>query len=152
MARQKHFAERSERAIRRWQAEGLADPKIDPALAADVLGAMVARFAEIWLVQGYREYDFEEAVEQLTRIWANVLQLEEAASDKSTDRHPTCVNKRCIDPLLTQVRCERVGLSAAAALQHPAEVLLEGGLVERRGLARERAFEQVVDRRPAPPG
>ena len=27
MARQKHFAERSERAIRRWQAEGLADPE-----------------------------------------------------------------------------------------------------------------------------
>ena len=82
MARQKHFAERSERAIRRWQAEGLADPKIDPALAADALGAMVARFAEMWLVQGYREYDFEEAVEQLTRIWANALQLEEAATDK----------------------------------------------------------------------
>ena len=83
MARQKHFAERSERAIRRWQQEGLADPKIDPALAADALGAMVARFAELWLVQGYREYDFDQAVEQLTRIWANALQLEEAASDNS---------------------------------------------------------------------
>ena len=43
MARQKHFAERSERAIRRWQEEGIADPGIDAALAADVLGAMVLR-------------------------------------------------------------------------------------------------------------
>jgi len=83
MARQRHFAERSERAIRRWQQEGLADPKIDPALAADALGAMVARFAELWLVQGYRAYDFDQAVEQLTRIWANALQLDEAASDNS---------------------------------------------------------------------
>ena len=83
MARQKHFAERSERAIRSWQQVGLADPKIDPALAADALGAMVARFAELWLVQGYREYDFDQAVEQLTRIWANALQLDETASDNS---------------------------------------------------------------------
>jgi hypothetical protein len=42
----------------------------------------VARFAELWLVQGYREYDFDEAVEQLTRIWANALQLEEPGSGK----------------------------------------------------------------------
>ena len=79
MARQKQYAERSERAIRRWQREGIADPAIDPALAADALGAMVGRFAELWLVQGYREYDFDHAVEQLTRIWANALQLEDDA-------------------------------------------------------------------------
>ena len=35
-------------------------------------------------MQGYREYDFDEAVEQLTRIWANALQLEEAATDNSS--------------------------------------------------------------------
>ena len=75
MARQKHFAERSERAIRQWQQNGLAAPGIDPALAADALGAMVGRFAELWLVQGYRAYDFDHAVEQLTQIWANALQL-----------------------------------------------------------------------------
>jgi hypothetical protein len=37
---------------------------------------MVARFAEIWLVQGYREYDFDDAVEQLTLLWGNALGLE----------------------------------------------------------------------------
>jgi len=75
--RQKHFAERAERAIRRLQGEGLADPAVDATLAADALGAMVARFAELWLVQGYRGYDFEHAVDQLTRLWANALRLED---------------------------------------------------------------------------
>jgi hypothetical protein len=45
-------------------------------MAADALGAMTARIAELWLVQGYREYDFDEAVEQLTILWANALGLE----------------------------------------------------------------------------
>jgi AcrR family transcriptional regulator len=72
-ATMKHFAERAERSITRLQREGLADPKVNAQIAADALGAMVARFAEIWMVQGYRDYDFDEAVEQLTRLWANAL-------------------------------------------------------------------------------
>ena len=85
MASQKHFAERSERSIRRLQSRGLADPNVDPAIAADALGAMVARFAELWLVQGYREYDFDEAVEQLTILWGNALGLK---------GEPTAVRRR----------------------------------------------------------
>jgi AcrR family transcriptional regulator len=77
MATMKHFVERAERAIRRLQAEGQVSGRIDPALAADALGAMVARFAELWLVQGYRDYDFDEAVEQLTVLWGNALGLAE---------------------------------------------------------------------------
>ncbi len=78
-ATQRHFADRAERSIRRLQAEGAADPDIDPAIAAMALGAMVARFAELWLVQGYADYDFEEAVEQLTTLWCNALCIEEGA-------------------------------------------------------------------------
>jgi AcrR family transcriptional regulator len=74
-ATMQHFVERAERSIRRLQREGLADTDLDPTIASDALGAMVARFAEIWLVQGYREYDFDEAVEQLSRLWANALGL-----------------------------------------------------------------------------
>ena len=74
----KHFAERAERSIRRLQKEGLADKKVDPRIAADALGAMVARFAEIWMVQGYRDYEFDDAVAQLTRLWANALGLPDA--------------------------------------------------------------------------
>jgi hypothetical protein len=76
-ATQKHFAERAERSIRRLQAEGVADRDVDPAIAATALGAMVARFAELWLVQGYADYDFDEAVDQLTALWCNALRLDE---------------------------------------------------------------------------
>jgi len=75
MATQRHFAERSERAIREWQAAGLVDADLDPVIAADALGAMTARFAELWLVQGYRDYDFDAVVDQVTRLWANALGL-----------------------------------------------------------------------------
>jgi AcrR family transcriptional regulator len=74
MASQKHFAARSERAIRRLQKEGKADPGLNPAIVSDALGAMVGRFAELWLTQGYRTYDFDEAVEQLTIVWAKALE------------------------------------------------------------------------------
>lgn len=75
MSSQKHFAERSEKSIRRLQDAGLADPRINPAIAADALGSMIGRLAELWLTQGYREYDFDEAVDQLTLLWANAIGL-----------------------------------------------------------------------------
>ena len=81
MATMKHFVERAERSIRRMQKEGLVDDRLNPSVAADALGAMVARFAELWLVQGYRDYDFDEAVEQLSILWANALGLEAEPTD-----------------------------------------------------------------------
>ena len=87
MSSQKHFAERSERSIKRLQNEGLADPRINPAMAADALGSMIARLAELWLTQGYREYDFDEAVTQLSLLWANAIGLPaEAPAKKATVR------------------------------------------------------------------
>jgi hypothetical protein len=83
MASQRSFAARSERAIKRLQSEGRADPKVNPAIAADALGAMIARFAELWLTQGYREYDFDEVVDQLSLLWANALRL--SPGDTATD-------------------------------------------------------------------
>ncbi len=75
MDTQKHFAGRSEAAIRRLQRQGLADRRVNPAIAADALGSMVGRFAELWLTQGYREYDFDDAVDQLSLLWANAIGL-----------------------------------------------------------------------------
>lgn len=89
MATMKHFGERAERAIRRMQEEGIADPRLNPSTAADALGAMVARFAELWLVQGYRDYDFEEAVEQLTLLWANALGLPPEPGPPRARRSPS---------------------------------------------------------------
>jgi AcrR family transcriptional regulator len=83
MATMKHFVERAERAIVTLQQEGLADARLNPSLAADALGAMVGRFAEQWLVQDYRDYDFDEAVDQLTLIWGNALGIESEATSGS---------------------------------------------------------------------
>jgi AcrR family transcriptional regulator len=77
MATMKHFVERAERSIRGLQKEGYVDARLSPSMTADALGAMVARVAELWLVQGYREYDFEKAVEQLSILWANALGIPE---------------------------------------------------------------------------
>ncbi len=79
VASQQHFTKRAEEACRLQQREGMADRTLDPVIAADALGAMVSRFAELWLVQGYRDYDFDEAVEQLSLICANALRHPEGA-------------------------------------------------------------------------
>jgi AcrR family transcriptional regulator len=77
LRRQKHFAERAEHSIRRLQKEGAADPDVDPAIAAVALGSMVARFAEVWLVEEWEDFDFDQAAQQLTRLWANAIGLRE---------------------------------------------------------------------------
>ena len=47
---------------------------------------MVGRFAELWLVQAYRDYDFDMAVEQLTILWANALGLKESPRTGATPK------------------------------------------------------------------
>jgi AcrR family transcriptional regulator len=80
MRRQKHFADRAERAIRRLQADGAADPEVDPEIAALALGSMMGRFAELWLIEDWGKFDFDNAVEQMTRLWANAIGLREPAT------------------------------------------------------------------------
>ena len=63
---------RVERAIRRWQADGLADPTVDAHYAANALGSMVDRSVYVWLVLE-EPHEPELAVEMLTRLWANAL-------------------------------------------------------------------------------
>lgn len=69
------FVERSTRAIRRWQAEGLADPHLDAYYAASALGSMIDRFAYVWLVLG-GDFELDKAVENLTRLWVQALSLQ----------------------------------------------------------------------------
>jgi AcrR family transcriptional regulator len=76
MRRQKHFADRAERSIRRLQEEGHADPAVDPGIAALALGSMVARVAELWLIEGWGTYDLDTVADQLTRLWANAIGLD----------------------------------------------------------------------------
>jgi hypothetical protein len=77
--RQKHFAERAEQAIRRLQKAEMADAAVDPAVAAVALGSMIGRFAELWLIEKWADYDFDQAVDQVTLLWANAIGLDETA-------------------------------------------------------------------------
>ena len=67
-------------SIRRLQARGLTDAGLDPVVAATALGAMTLHFGEMWLVQGAVDCSIDDAVEQISRLLVNVLQVEAAAS------------------------------------------------------------------------
>lgn len=62
-------------SIRQLQVRKLADPDLDASIAAAGLGAMMNRFSEMWLVQGFLECTFDDAVEQLTKLFVNALRL-----------------------------------------------------------------------------
>lgn len=62
-------------SIEQLQRRGLADPTLDPAIAAAALGDMTWRFAEQLLVQGHPACDFDTGVEQVTKLFINALQL-----------------------------------------------------------------------------
>ena len=68
------FAERNARSIARLQARGLADPELDPDLAAGALSAMVSRTAYGAFVLG-NEVPLETLVRTLTRLWASALRI-----------------------------------------------------------------------------
>jgi AcrR family transcriptional regulator len=68
------FVVRIERNVLRWQRDGLADPLLDAHYAAHALGGMVSRFAYVSMVLG-EHFDHEQSIEQLTRLWANALQV-----------------------------------------------------------------------------
>jgi AcrR family transcriptional regulator len=72
--RQNAFAAAIERRTRAYQEAGLADPDVDPRYAAQALGGMVAFFAEDMFSQD-TGFTLDEAVEQLTVLWANAVGL-----------------------------------------------------------------------------
>jgi AcrR family transcriptional regulator len=76
-ARQQHYLEQAAASIRELQEHGLADPDLDPGIAASALNAMVSRFAEMWLVQGVIRCSFDDGVEQLATVCLNALQLKD---------------------------------------------------------------------------
>lgn len=75
--RDDYLVARLESAIKRLQAEGVADRRIDTNYAAMALGGMVARFAEQMYIGG-GDYTQEKSIEQLTLLWANSLGLRDA--------------------------------------------------------------------------
>jgi AcrR family transcriptional regulator len=71
--RAKAFIERNARAISRLQQRGLADPELDPNLAAHAMSSMVSRMAYARYVQGLGSASLEALCKTLTRLWANAL-------------------------------------------------------------------------------
>ena len=63
-------------SISQLQKRGLADPKLDPKIAAAALGSMTHRFAEIWLAEGQVNCDFDAGVDTVTRLFVNALGLD----------------------------------------------------------------------------
>jgi AcrR family transcriptional regulator len=85
---QRHLASNSDvtKAIVALQRQGLADPRLDPAIAAAALGSISYRFPEMWLVQGLVECDFDTAVDQVTLLFVNALGMD--SSEAETDTPP----------------------------------------------------------------
>lgn len=80
-SRAKQTMSRTERSISRLQAEGLADPGLDPHLSAVALTSMLSRFAYLWMGADAGpdyEFDIDAAVDGLTRLWANAIGLKQA--------------------------------------------------------------------------
>lgn len=68
------WVQRNSEAIRRWQEQGLIDPALNPDYAASALGSMVDRSAYVWIVLN-EPYEFDVAIEQLTRLYCNALRV-----------------------------------------------------------------------------
>lgn len=71
--RTRAFAERNTQALRRLQERGLADPDLDPELAATALSAMVSRTAYLRYVLGFGNASAEALSATLTRLWIGAL-------------------------------------------------------------------------------
>jgi hypothetical protein len=66
------FGKRNARAIRDLQHQGLADPRLDPEIAAAALSSMVSRMAYAAFVRD-EPIERDELVETLTQLWTNAL-------------------------------------------------------------------------------
>ena len=74
--RHRRYSEQMAESIRHMQRRGLADPALNPEVAAAGLGSMTNRFAEQWLVQGAVQCSFEVAVDQITLLFVNAMGLD----------------------------------------------------------------------------
>lgn len=62
-------------SIRQLQDRGLVDARLNPEIAAAVLGSMIERFPEMWLAEGRVVCDFDQGVEHLATIFLNALRI-----------------------------------------------------------------------------
>lgn len=71
----RRYSARTERAIRRWQEDGIVDQTLPPRYAAEALASMVSNFCYMWLAMD-NDYEEESVVYTLSRMWANALGMD----------------------------------------------------------------------------
>ena len=82
-SRNKLHREQMEASVRGMQRRGIADPTLDPKIAAAALGSMVERFAEMALAQGQLDAKVDDAADTLARLFVNALQMKETKSGRA---------------------------------------------------------------------
>ncbi|WP_181781605.1 TetR/AcrR family transcriptional regulator [Pseudonocardia pini] len=75
---------RLERAIKKQQAEGIADPTLDPYMTVQVLGAMADHTCYVWFSLG-KPYDDEDVLDTLTTVWARTIGVENSQEWKTPE-------------------------------------------------------------------
>jgi AcrR family transcriptional regulator len=70
-------------SIRQMQRRGVADASLDPDVTAAVLGAMVERFTEAFLVEGAVDCSVDEAARTVATIYVNALQIKDEPAERS---------------------------------------------------------------------
>ncbi|WAZ26611.1 TetR/AcrR family transcriptional regulator [Streptomyces cinnabarinus] len=74
LERSRVFIDRSAAAIARLQQSGLADPELDPEIAARALSAMVSRLAYATFALG-ESLPFDTLIDTVTKLWTNALRM-----------------------------------------------------------------------------
>jgi AcrR family transcriptional regulator len=75
--RRQIHVERVATTIKRWQAGGLAESKLDPYACATALVSMRSNLAA-WLFEGDENLELELAIDTLTQIWLRAVGLAQA--------------------------------------------------------------------------
>jgi len=65
-------------SVERLQGSGAVRTDVDAGLAAHALVSMVSNFCYFWLVMGEGDFDDDQVVDALTRLWASALRLDES--------------------------------------------------------------------------
>lgn len=76
LRRHQMYADQVAASISGLQSRGVADQFLNPQIVASAIGALTARFAELWLVQDAVDCAFDDGVDQLARMLANVLGIQ----------------------------------------------------------------------------
>jgi AcrR family transcriptional regulator len=84
LRRVRAFTDRNAQAIEQLQRRGLADPELDPQLAAEALSAMVGRVAYFRYVHRFNNASIDSLTQTITRLWAGALGLKVARDQRAT--------------------------------------------------------------------